>query len=153
MLELVLVPLMAAGAVIDVADVQGLPPGVGRKSVAAPFSFNPPIGEVGGTTVAVPDMNSNPTPIVGAVGMLQFDVMQFRLENEYGAPVRFERIPFRYPRWVTGSESDIDRVASGRGRMRLYDSKGNPMILFEDEWNMRWAMQNESRVQWHTVAP
>ena len=85
--------------------------------------------------------------------MLQFDVMQFRLENEYGAPVKFERIPFRYPRWVTGPESDIDRVATGRGRMRLFDAKGNPMILFEDEWNLRWALQNETKVEWHDVAP
>jgi peptide chain release factor 3 len=94
-----------------------------------------------------------PIPIVGAVGMLQFDVMQYRLEHEYGAPVRFERIPYRFPSWVTGPERDIDRVASGRGRMRLYDAKGNPLILFEDEWNARWAKQNEKNVEWHDVAP
>jgi peptide chain release factor 3 len=54
---------------------------------------------------------------------------------------------------VTGPERDIDRVASGRGRMRLYDAKGNPLILFEDEWNARWAKQNEKNVEWHDVAP
>jgi peptide chain release factor 3 len=85
--------------------------------------------------------------------MLQFDVMQFRLEHEYGAPCRFERIPFRYPRWVTGPEAEIDRAASGRGRMRLYDAKGKPLILFEDEWNVRWALQHETKIQWHSVAP
>jgi peptide chain release factor 3 len=109
--------------------------------------------EEGAAQVFYAQTEAGPTPIVGAVGMLQFDVMQFRLENEYGAPVKFERIPFRYPRWVTGSERDIDRVATGRGRMRLYDAKGNPMILFEDEWNLRWALQNETKVEWHGVAP
>ena len=83
--------------------------------------------------------------------MLQFDVMQFRLEHEYGAPVKFERITYRYPRWVTGPEAAIERVASGRGRMRLYDARGNSLILFEDEWNLRWALNNESAVTWHEI--
>jgi peptide chain release factor 3 len=85
--------------------------------------------------------------------MLQFDVMQYRLEHEYGAPIRFERIPYRHPRWVTGPEREIDRVASGRGRMRIYDSKGKPLILFDDEWNLRWALQNETSLTFHDVAP
>ena len=57
-------------------------------------------------------------------GQLQFDVMLHRLEHEYGAPCRLERIPCRYPRWVTGPEEEIERVARDRGRMLLYDAKG-----------------------------
>jgi peptide chain release factor 3 len=109
--------------------------------------------EEGAAQVFYSESEAGPIPIVGAVGMLQFDVMQYRLEHEYGAPVKFERIPFRHPRWVTGPESEIDRVATQRGRMRLYDAKGNPLILFEDEWNVRWAQQNETKVEWHKVAP
>ena len=109
--------------------------------------------EEGAAQVFYSQSEAGPIPIVGAVGMLQFDVMQYRLEHEYGAPVKFERIPFRHPRWVTGPESEIDRVASSRGRMRLFDAKGNPLILFEDEWNVRWAQQNETKVEWHKVAP
>jgi peptide chain release factor 3 len=109
--------------------------------------------EEGAAQVFYAQTEAGPTPIVGAVGMLQFDVMQFRLEHEYGAPCRFERIPYRYPRWVTGPESEIDRAASGRGRMRLYDAKGKPLILFEDEWNVRWALQHETKIEWHSVAP
>jgi len=109
--------------------------------------------EEGAAQVFYSESEAGPIPIVGAVGMLQFDVMQYRLEHEYGAPVKFERIPFRHPRWVTGPESEIDRVATQRGRMRLYDAKGNPLILFEDEWNVRWAQQNETKVEWLKVAP
>ena len=107
--------------------------------------------EEGAAQVFFAESEAGPTPIVGAVGMLQFDVMQFRLEHEYGAPVKFERITYRYPRWVTGPEAAIERVASGRGRMRLYDARGNSMILFEDEWNLRWALNNESAVTWHEI--
>jgi peptide chain release factor 3 len=109
--------------------------------------------EEGAAQVFYAESEAGPAPIVGAVGMLQFDVMQFRLEHEYGAPVRFERISYRYPRWVTGPEKEIERIASARGRMRLYDAKGNPLILFEDEWNLRWALQNETKVAFHEVAP
>jgi len=109
--------------------------------------------EEGAAQVFYMDSEVGPSPIVGAVGMLQFDVMQYRLEHEYGAPVRFERIPYRYPRWVTGPDREIDRVASGRGRMRIFDAKGKPMILFDDEWNLRWALQNETALTFHDVAP
>jgi peptide chain release factor 3 len=96
---------------------------------------------------------TGPTPIVGAVGMLQFDVMLHRLEHEYGAACRIERISARYPRWVTGPAAEIERVARDRGRMLLYDAKGNPLILFEDAWGLRWALERETAVQFHDVAP
>jgi len=96
---------------------------------------------------------SGPTPIVGAVGMLQFDVMLHRLEHEYGASCRIERISARYPRWVTGPADEIERLGRDRGRMLLYDAKGNPLILFEDAWGLRWALEREATVQFHDVAP
>ncbi len=96
---------------------------------------------------------TSPTPIVGAVGELQFDVMLHRLEHEYGATARLERISARYPRWVTGPEAEIERIARDRGRMLLYDAKSNPLILFEDSWGLRWALERETAVQFHEVAP
>jgi peptide chain release factor 3 len=96
---------------------------------------------------------SGPTPIVGAVGMLQFDVMLHRLEHEYGATCRLERIAARYPRWVAGPMHEIERIARDRGRMLLYDAKGNPLILFEDAWGLRWALERETAVTFHEVAP
>ncbi len=111
------------------------------------------LSEEGAAQVFYADSETGPAPIVGAVGQLQFDVMLFRLTNEYGAPCKFEPITFRYPRWVTGPESAIERAAQNRGRLRLYDSKGNPVLLFETEWAMRWALENEKEIQLHQVAP
>jgi peptide chain release factor 3 len=96
---------------------------------------------------------TSPTPIVGAVGELQFDVMLHRLEHEYGAVGRLERISARYPRWVTGPKDEIERIARDRGRMLLFDAKGNPLILFEDSWGLRWALEREKGVTFHEVAP
>ena len=96
---------------------------------------------------------AGPTPIVGAVGMLQFDVMLHRLENEYGVRCRLEKYPGRYPRWVVGPQAEIDRIARDRGRSLLYDAKGHPLILFEEEWGLRWTLERETGVSFHEVAP
>ncbi len=109
--------------------------------------------EEGAAQVFYADSEAGPVPIVGAVGLLQFDVMQFRLEHEYNAPCRLERLSYRHPRWVTGPAADIERIASERGRMRLFDSKNNPLILFEDEWTLRWVSERETSVQFLEAAP
>jgi peptide chain release factor 3 len=98
-------------------------------------------------------LGSGPSPIVGAVGQLQFDVMTFRLESEYGAPAKLETIGYAHPRWVTGPQKEIERVGMGHGRMLLYDAKGNPLILFADRWALRSTVEREKEVQFHEAAP
>jgi len=96
---------------------------------------------------------TSPTPIVGAVGQLQFDVMMHRLAHEYGVTARLEKINSRYPRWITGVESDLARATRDPARTLLYDSKGQPLLLFENEWRMRWALDHEPGVTFHEVSP
>lgn len=79
--------------------------------------------------------------------------MLHRLEHEYGVRCRLENIGGKYPRWVTGSKDDIERFASERGRMLLYDSKGSPLVLFEDQWGLKWALDRETKIKFHDVAP
>jgi peptide chain release factor 3 len=98
-------------------------------------------------------LGSGPSPIVGAVGQLQFDVMTFRLESEYGAPAKLETITYSHPRWVTGPQREIERVGGGHGRMLLYDNKGNPLILFADRWALRSTLERETEIQFHEAAP
>jgi peptide chain release factor 3 len=98
-------------------------------------------------------LGSGPSPIVGAIGQLQFDVMQFRLESEYGAPAKLETIGYGNPRWITGPRDEIDRVGHGHGRLLLWDAKGNPIILFSDRWAMRSTIERETKVQFHEAAP
>jgi peptide chain release factor 3 len=96
---------------------------------------------------------TSPTPIVGAVGLLQFDVMVFRLETEYGVSCRLEKLAGRFPRWVIGDQADIDRVAQQRGCSLLYDGKGNPLVLFEDDWALRWTLERETALTFLESAP
>ncbi|MEO7367624.1 MAG: peptide chain release factor 3 [Gemmatimonadaceae bacterium] len=96
---------------------------------------------------------TSPTPIVGAVGLLQFDVMLFRLETEYGVPCKFEPFAGRYPRWVSGPTEDIERVARGQGTTLLFDAKGNPLLLFQDAWALRYAQDKEKTIRFMETAP
>ena len=100
-----------------------------------------------------PTDTAGPTPIVGAVGQLQFDVMLHRLEHEYGVRCRLERMAGKSPRWVTGPKDEIERVSRDRGRSLIYDVKGNAVVLFNDAWDLKWATEKETAVQWHEVAP
>jgi peptide chain release factor 3 len=98
-------------------------------------------------------LGSGPSPIVGAIGQLQFDVMTFRLETEYGAPAKLEPLGYAYPRWVTGDKKDIEKAGAAHGRLLLYDTKGNAMLLFSDRWAMRSAAEKETKLQFHESAP
>ncbi len=100
-----------------------------------------------------PSEVAGPTPIVGAVGMLQFDVMLHRLEHEYGVRVKLERVSGRFPRWATGPIAEIERVSRDRGALLLFDAGDQPLILFEDQWAMKWTLDREKAVQFHEVAP
>jgi len=109
--------------------------------------------EEGAAQVFYAETSAGAQPIVGAVGQLQFDVMAFRLEYEYAAPCKFEKMTYRWPRWLTGPKADVERVASGLGRMKVYDHKGHVVVLFQDNWALRRALQHETTVQFHETAP
>jgi peptide chain release factor 3 len=109
--------------------------------------------EEGAAQVFYADTAAGSQPIVGAVGQLQFDVMAFRLEHEYAAPCRFEKMTHRWPRWVTGPKSAVERACTGVGRLKVYDHKGAVVLLFQDNWALRRALQHETEVVFHETAP
>ena len=109
--------------------------------------------EEGAAQVFFAETQMGPVPIVGAVGLLQFDVMVHRLENEYGAPCSLEKLLFRYPRWVTGPIEEIQRLGESQDLQLLFDAKNHPVILFRDEWRLRWALERSSGLTFHEAAP
>jgi len=111
------------------------------------------LSEEGAAQVFFADGESGATPILGAVGLLQFDVMRFRLEHEYGAPCRLEPIGYGHPRWIGGSTEAIERAARQTGRLLLYDTHNRPLLLFESEFSLRWALQNEDALTFSELAP
>ncbi len=74
--------------------------------------------------------------IVGAVGMLQFDVLKFRLENEYNVEIRLETLPYGYIRWIENTDIDLDRLSGTSDMKKVRDMRGNPLLLFINEWSI-----------------
>ncbi|MBW6463611.1 MAG: peptide chain release factor 3 [Firmicutes bacterium] len=78
-------------------------------------------------------------PVLGAVGILQFEVIQHRLKSEYGVSVSLEALPFRIARWVEpkpGVQAGNGLIPSARGCAHLVDVEGRDIMLFDREWTL-----------------
>jgi peptide chain release factor 3 len=80
------------------------------------------------------------TPLLAAVGPLQFEVVQFRLESEYGAVSRLESAPWTVVRWLPTDirEDELDALSLPTGARIAYDIGKNPVLLFPNEWSANY---------------
>lgn len=85
--------------------------------------------------------------IVGVVGTLQFDVLKFRLENEYGAEIRLEPLPYAYIRWIENKNIDVKSLSVSSDTKKVKDMKGNPLLLFVHQWSIRTALERNEGLQ------
>ncbi|MDY0062942.1 MAG: peptide chain release factor 3 [Myxococcota bacterium] len=86
-------------------------------------------------------------PILGAVGTLQFDVIKHRLKFEYNVDVLYDALSFQYARWVEGP--GFDPAALERQSWTtscVLDAEGRPVVLFENEWNLRRAVDDNPQL-------
>ena len=75
--------------------------------------------------------------IVGVVGVLQFEVLKYRLENEYNVDIRLEPLPYEYIRWIVNKdEIDVAKLTGTSDMKKIQDLKGNPLLLFVNEWSV-----------------
>jgi peptide chain release factor 3 len=77
-------------------------------------------------------------PIVGVVGELQFDVLLFRLNDEYQLDVRLDRLPFTAARWPVTKEGKPPSQPLQGGARLFYDDFDRPVVLLEKEWDLNW---------------
>ncbi len=76
--------------------------------------------------------------IVGVVGVLQFEVLEYRLKTEYGVDVRRRALPYEQIRWIAG-ETDPSSLNLTSDTRWVQDFRGNNLLLFPAEWCVRWA--------------
>jgi peptide chain release factor 3 len=77
-------------------------------------------------------------PILAVVGELQFEVMQSRLESEYGVETTLQRLPFKLARWVRGSEEAVSRMHTPGGSRIATDTREHPVMLFTGQWELEY---------------
>ena len=79
--------------------------------------------------------------IVGAVGVLQFEVLEYRLRNEYNIDIRRRDLSYSFIRWITSKVEDPSALNLASDTKWVQDFRGKNLLLFNNEWSIRWAEQ------------
>ena len=85
-------------------------------------------------------------PVLGAVGVLQFEVIQHRLRAEYGAEISYARLPFTLARWVEGEGFEPKRFDDPPSVASLVDLEGRPLVLFQSSWHLERAQRENPKL-------
>ncbi|MBI2373148.1 MAG: peptide chain release factor 3 [Deltaproteobacteria bacterium] len=93
-------------------------------------------------------------PIVGAVGQLQFEVLEARLEMEYSVAVTLIPMPYDRVRWVVGEEAELQKLERGDLALLAEDRDGRTVVLIRDEWcESHLASRHEKTIKFSSTEP
>jgi len=107
------------------------------------------LSEEGATQVFRPISNSS--QILGAVGILQFDVVAHRLKYEYGVDCQFESINVATARWVNGSDKDLEQLKIKAGNNIAIDSAGMLSYLAPSMVNLQLTMERHPNLTFNAT--
>jgi len=80
--------------------------------------------------------------IAGVVGVLQMDVLEYRLKSEYGVDINREPLEFTHVRWIVETPKAIDRLHLASTVAYAIDRSGRDVLMFTNEWSIRLAQEN-----------
>ena len=85
--------------------------------------------------------------IVGVVGVLQFDVLKYRLESEYNVEIRLDPLPYEHIRGIENEDINLEKIVGTSDMKKIKDLKGRPLLLFINSWSVRMTLErNEGLV-------
>ena len=97
--------------------------------------------------------NNGHKKVVGTVGELQFEVIQYRLEHEYGAKCRFQPISMNKACWLTTTDKkQLDEFMRLKTDYIYFDKDNNPVYMAETAWALNVAIQNHPHISFHTTS-
>ena len=85
--------------------------------------------------------------IVGVVGVLQFEVFEHRMKNEYNVDIIREGLPYQYIRWVSKSPVPVQELHLSSDTKIVQDFHDNYLLIFTSEWNIRWALEKNEGLE------
>jgi len=92
----------------------------------------------------------NNRKIIGTVGALQFEVIQYRLKHEYGASCNYEPVALHKACWVeTDNPEQLKEMQKRRSRDMAKDKEGQLVFLAESSWALKMAQENYPEVKFH----
>lgn len=80
--------------------------------------------------------------IVGVVGVLQFEVLEYRLKNEYNVEIKIERLPYRFIRWIENADVDVETLNITSDTKLVKDLKDRNLLIFQSDWSISWALEH-----------
>ena len=80
--------------------------------------------------------------IVGVVGTLQFDVLEYRLKNEYNVEISLEGLPYQHIRWIENEGLDLKTLSLTSDTKVVQDFKDKYLLLFANSWSVTWALEH-----------
>lgn len=86
-------------------------------------------------------------PILGVVGEMQFEVLLFRLNDEYQLDARLDRLPYSVARWPVSSETGKNMTSIQGGGKQVVDDQERLVVLVEKEWDLNWLKKENPTVE------
>ena len=80
--------------------------------------------------------------IVGVVGILQFEVLEYRMKNEYNVDMKMDRLPYKFVRWIENSNIDVEDLTITSDTRKVKDLKDRDLLIFQSEWAISWALDH-----------
>lgn len=90
-------------------------------------------------------------PLLAAVGELQFDVVRYRLQGEYGAETEVEWLPYKLARWLNGPEEELRNLHVPYTSRRVEDQFGNAVVLYQTAWDAEYMKRENPNIQFLAI--
>lgn len=91
-------------------------------------------------------------PVLAAVGELQFEVVQARMQSEYGVETAIDRLNYSEARWIVASEDAIAKITwPSNNTLKTRDYTDQIVALFQSEWQVNYCIENNPDVEFRTV--
>ncbi len=85
--------------------------------------------------------------IVGVVGVLQFEVLEYRLKNEYSVDIVLEGLTYQHIRWIQNENIDPKTLDITSDTRIVQDFRDRYLLLFTNTWNINWALEHNKGLQ------
>jgi peptide chain release factor 3 len=91
--------------------------------------------------------------IIGVVGVLQFEVLEYRLKNEYGVDLRLENLPFSFARWIVNAKIDKDHLGFSNDTALVVDQYSRQVALFSSQWVLNRIADKNRDIEFLEIPP
>ena len=90
---------------------------------------------------------------IGVVGILQFEVLEYRMKQEYGVDIVVQNLPYKFARWVSTDHISQDMIGYSDGAMVVEDKYKRKVILYADQWSLKRAQEKNKDIKFFDIPP